>query len=506
MPSQVVARGLPVLGPLNACKAATLASMGAELDHVRALVWTRFSGVKTAALSKRQIRDRLMAERLPADVAVPQRLWRATVEDTVDKIRAWQQSVIASEVRPKIYARTEADRSERERLLRLAKAGRWRQDPWLSRQCRDAFAGKKPRPRLTGRIVADNCSYDVRRDARGRVWLAVMTPNRRARLRLNLGPLPSTMVPTSTIHISSNPRGGWQVTAAYPAKRVCSTRRRNPKLSRMEGIDAGVSEVFTDTTGRRYGAGQYQRVAACAERERARGQARNKLRAVRDRHLTRAEAAAEIGDIEGARRARGKATRIERHNLGNINRTAQRVHDRAVTKDAVYQAVHDLTDTTAHIVAEDLSRLRGRSKFGRAANRVYAAWQRSFLADALASVPSRRGSAVTLINPAYTSQQLHPCGHLGVRRGKNVHCQTVGCPQQGIVYDAEINAARVIRDRATDSKITRYTSIDEVKRILTSRAGTVEDCPTTTQVTTSNGGVNCERNNPPPTRVNAHKK
>jgi IS605 OrfB family transposase len=167
----------------------------------------------------------------------------------------------------------------------------------------------------------------------------------------------------------------------------------------------------------------------------AMGRPATNLRAVRDRHLARATAAAEAGNQAAARPARAKAARIERHNLGRKKLSAQRVRDRAVTKDAVYQAVHDLVDTTAHIVAEDLSGLRGRSKFGRTASRVYAAWQRSFLADALASVPSRRGSAVTLINPAYTSQQVHPCGHLGIRRGKNVYCQTAGCPQQGIVYD-----------------------------------------------------------------------
>ena len=100
----------------------------------------------------------------------------------------------------------------------------------------------------------------------------------------------------------------------------------------------------------------------------------------------------------------------------------------AATKDAAYQAIHDLVDTTSRIIAEDLSGMRGKSKFGRNVNRVYSAWQRSFLADALASVPGRRGSAVTLVNPAYTSQQVHSCGHLGVRKGKKVHCQTAGCP------------------------------------------------------------------------------
>jgi hypothetical protein len=116
MPGQVVARRLVVVGSVNPRKASTLATMGAELDRVRAGVWARFRGAKTAHLSKREIRDRLMAEHAPADFGVPQRLWRAAVEDTVDKIRGWQQAVIATEVRPKIYARSENDEAERRRL------------------------------------------------------------------------------------------------------------------------------------------------------------------------------------------------------------------------------------------------------------------------------------------------------------------------------------------------------------------------------------------------------
>jgi IS605 OrfB family transposase len=295
------------------------------------------------------------------------------------------------------------------------------------------------------------------------------------------------------------------VIAAYSAHRVSSVRPQQPNPTSVEGIDAGVSEVFTDTSGRNYGAGQYEQVAARAERDRTRGKARNNLRSVRDRHLVRAAAAVEAGNKAASCAARAKAARIERHNLGHKKLSRQRVHDRAVTKDAVYQAVHDLVDTTSHVVAEDLSGLRGKSKFGRTASRIYAAWQRSFLADALASVPSRRGSAVTLVNPAYTSQQVHPCGHLGVRRGKNVYCETAGCPQQGIVFDTEINAARVIRDRATDLLISRYTPTYEVKRILIERAGTVENCPTTTQATTTPGG-GCERNNSFPKRTTTQER
>ncbi len=130
----VVARRLVVVGEVNAGKAAVLAAMGAELDQVRAVVWSRFGGAKTAQLSKRHVRDRLMAEDAPRQFAVPQRLWRATVDDMEDKIRAWQRAVIVTEVRPKIWVRTAgAGDGEKRRLLTLAKAGRWREDGWLSR-------------------------------------------------------------------------------------------------------------------------------------------------------------------------------------------------------------------------------------------------------------------------------------------------------------------------------------------------------------------------------------
>lgn len=477
----IVARRLPVVGELNASKAGALAAMGVELDRLRRVVWSRFHGAKTAHLSKREIRDRLMREGSPTDYAVPQRLWRATVEDTVDKIRAWQRAVIVTEVRPKIYQRTAGDEDAQKRLLTLAKIGRWREDPWLSRQCREAFASLAPHSKGRGWIVADNCSYDLSRDDHGRVWLAVMTPACRKRLKLNLGELPPRMEPTSTVHIGPDGRGGWVVIAAYDAHIVSSVRPRNTVRVAMEGIDAGVTEVFTTTDGRRFGAGQSAVIAARAERDNARGKARNKIRRVRDKHLDHARIAESNGDKLAASAARAKATRIERHNLGKHKQSRQRTHDRAATKDVAYQSVHDLVDVTDRIVAEDLSGLRGKSKFGPAVNRRYSAWQRSFLADALASVPSRRGSAVTLVNPAYTSQQVHPCGHLGVRKGKKIYCQTAGCPQLGIVYDTEINAARNMVSRATDPEIKRFTSYQEVKRILLARVGTVENCPTTTQ-------------------------
>ena len=400
--------------------------------------------------------------------------------------------MLTTELHGLIHAHAASD-TQRKHLYTLAKTGRWRDDQWLSRNVRDAFTGKNPHPQTGQGVVADNLSYDTCRDEHGHLWLAVMGLQPRQRIRINLGALPEQLVPTSTITIRRD-NDRWHVTAAYHPHTVCSTRPQHRHPAPVDGIDAGVREVCTTTSGQVFGDKQYQQIATRAQRDTDRGRARNKLRAVAYNHQAKAEHARQRGDTTTARKHTATARRIACHNLGHTKMSAQRRRDRAATKDAAYQAIHDLVDTTSRIIAEDLSGMRGKSKFGRNVNRVYSAWQRSFLADALASVPGRRGSAVTLVNPAYTSQQVHSCGHLGVRKGKKVHCQTAGCPQQGIVYDTEINAARVIMSRATDPDITLYTPHNTVKKILMSRAGTVENCPTTTQAAESGG---CERNNEP---------
>ena len=59
-----------------------------------------------------------------------------------------------------------------------------------------------------------------------------------------------------------------------------------------------------------------------------------------------------------------------------------------MTKDAVYQAVHDLVDTCAHIVAEVLTGLRGIEQIRPRCQPGLCSLAALSWADALASVPS----------------------------------------------------------------------------------------------------------------------
>ncbi len=106
----------------------------------------------------------------------------------------------------------------------------------------------------------------------------------------------------------------------------------------------------------------------------------------------------------------------------------------------------------------------GRRNLGRNMNRRLAAWTKGLTAEALSSVPERRGSALVLVNAAYTSQADPVTGTLGVRKGDRLYCES------GDVYDADHAAAINILQRASDPDITLHTPHTRVKQILQERA------------------------------------
>src|ERR1700716_184145 len=77
-----------------------------------------------------------------------------------------------------------------------------------------------------------------------------------------------------------------------------------------------------------------------------------------------------------------------------------------------------------------------------------------------------RGSAVRLVNAAYTSQVIPGTGFLGRRVGDRLYC-----PHGGrVVWHAEDAAAINVLDRAADADIGLYTPHRRVKQIIQERA------------------------------------
>ena len=86
------------------------------------------------------------------------------------------------------------------------------------------------------------------------------------------------------------------------------------------------------------------------------------------------------------------------------------------------------------------------------------------MADTLTSISRRRGSALALVNPACTSQVDSRTGLLqGKRRRDRFHCL------DGVVPDADANAACNVPARPCDDEITLYMPHGEVKALLAER-------------------------------------
>jgi transposase len=97
-------------------------------------------------------------------------------------------------------------------------------------------------------------------------------------------------------------------------------------------------------------------------------------------------------------------------------------------------------------------------------NRRLAAWTKGVTAQALKDVSERRGSALRLVNAAYTSQVDPRTGLLALRRGDRLHLPA------GVVMQADQAAAINILQRASDPDITLFTSHKRVRQILQERA------------------------------------
>ncbi|MXZ24318.1 MAG: transposase [Caldilineaceae bacterium SB0665_bin_21] len=86
------------------------------------------------------------------------------------------------------------------------------------------------------------------------------------------------------------------------------------------------------------------------------------------------------------------------------------------------------------------------------------------MADTLTSISRRRGSAPALVNPAYTSQIDSRTGLLQGRCRWDRFCCC-----DGVVLDADVNAACNILARLYDEEIMLYTPYREVRALLAER-------------------------------------
>ncbi|OCB20033.1 MULTISPECIES: zinc ribbon domain-containing protein [Mycobacterium] len=427
---------------LNNGKYKQLVQQAKLLGRVRSLVWQQYGSVSGVGVRDREIRDTWMADGTAASFGVLANSWKETLRDAVGDIRARRESSKVK-VRSAVYKHC-LDPGERRRYYTLLKADQWAEDTYLSRLMRQHYTRGRNHTHNQIVVRADQYRTFTRTDG-GNVWLAVPGLVRRQMVRI---PLDTTVAPTGTLRIILRNN---RVEVHYQIDSGSMRSSLRPSGDRVIGVDKGYTEAFTDADGDHHGDGLGERLAAESDHRRIKNERRAKIRAI-------AEKAFAAGDL-------AKSARIVNNNLGLTKRTRRNERFEVTMRSLVFSAAHAVVNKAREVVAEDLTRpIPKQKKRGKTINRRLSAWIKGVEAEALANVSERRGSALTLVNAAYTSQVAPCCDVLAHRHGDRLHCTRCG-----VVWQADHAAAINIERRKSDPDIGLYTPHLRVKQILLER-------------------------------------
>ncbi len=417
---------------LNQVKYDALNEIAKRCGSVRTEVWRNYGSIGGLGARFRSVRDGWMAEKHITNL--PNAIWRVTLNDTLDDIKANREAAKEKVVRH-IFRNIDDKEKRKELFKKLKNDSVWVNDPYLRRLMRKYW--KHGINHTFNQIVLEPGSYKCF-SHNGKNYIEVISLKRGSLLAIPVGTNYSI---TGQIRLILR-EGKVEIhyTIDNTDERACG--------SKEIGIDKGYTEAFVDSEGDFYGKELGEVLSKESDSLKKKYQRRNKIKAV-------------LNKVEHPK----KAKRIIKHNLGRkkLNRRKQR-HQTKV-KNIVFTAVNRVVDKAKTIVCEDLTKTFKSKSYGKNANRRLSGWVKGLMASAIDTVASRRGSRVVQVNAAYTSQICSQCGCLGKRTGDKFHC-AFGCGAEG---GADQNAAVNIFARADDKELHRWLPFQKVKQILRKR-------------------------------------
>jgi putative transposase len=326
--------------------------------------------------------------------------------------------------------------------------------------------GEQPWVKLERAFTLDADMYDIKVSAGGTQVLAITSLVPRRRIRI---PLTGHTVIRGNIRIVLDEQKQ-RVEVHYTAD-IKPARRQVAAVSEVAGaaqspkqedsqetdevivaVDAGLSEVFTDEAGNRYGTGLGRLIYDESDRILAKNRRRNKLYQLAEKH-------SRAGRHQ-------KARNIRRFNLGQKKQTAQRRRNQIELERQINTALNQLfSQRQPTILVTEKLDLRGKAKSKKMSRQV-SLWPRGILQERTDFKALAAGCRREQVNPAYTSQM---CPHCGFVNGKNRQGDRFKCLNCGHEQDVDRVAARNLKARRTDPDITLWTPKERVKVILLDR-------------------------------------
>ncbi len=326
--------------------------------------------------------------------------------------------------------------------INLDAEGRAKVRKYLKRVFRRVL-GKKPRVKKARSFTVDQQMYRVFAvGSRQYIAVATLTPGERV------------IIPLAGVHAIE---GNLRVILLPDERAVEIHLTREPQTyppgEEEAGIDLGVTEVFTDDTGRKYRPEYGEALQEMSDHILDKSRKRGKLRALRRKFLEQDP---------------NKARRILKHNLGLIKQTKRNKKYRTRCENEINRAFNEFyKERRPKIIAyEDLAHLRGKAR-SKGLSRKVSGWQRSIIKERLEYKNYIYSVADPgPVNAAYSSQTCPMCGWVDA---KNRRGDVFKCQKCGFAADADNVAALNLKSRLHDKEITRYTPYKKVKEILLER-------------------------------------
>ncbi|NEN98738.1 MAG: transposase [Moorea sp. SIO3I7] len=432
---------VPVVGMTESVETELLSTMK-KLGIVRSESYNKLGSISYWGLDWKKAIPEIKSFRTPNSLGLPAKLMDWTINDVAKTITA-QQAACIDAVAKKVYKKFPGKENQNKRkklckqlrtlafldnslLHRLVRKEFHRGHSWSKNQIVDQQVGYKCK-----RISRHTYQLELAGLRRGKRNRIVVRSNRKIKGQIRL--IHNQLLQRFEIHFLVD-----HGTVGIPSER------------RSVGVDKGYTEAFYDSEGQAHGKGLGKVTTKKSDRICAKNRNRGKLWALH-RKLEKLDPA--------------KSARILENNLTRKTENRRYRKNQSELTAIIGAASKSLFNgESLKVFAEDLTQPIRNKRQSKAVSRKLNSWMKGVMRDSLRKWANWTGSVVTEVQPSYTSQIDSRNGTLlGKRTGDNF------TGFDGVVLQADHNAAKNILARGTDFEITRYMNKTEVQAVLLRR-------------------------------------
>ncbi|NEQ87087.1 MAG: transposase [Moorea sp. SIO2I5] len=432
---------VPVVGMTELVKVELLSTMK-KLGVVRSESYNKLGSISHWSLNWKKAYPEVRSFRTPESLGLPSKLMEWTVSDVAKAITA-QQAACTEAVVKKIYKRfpNKDNQKKRKEYATQLKTLAFLENSLLHRLVRKEF--QRGHSWVKSQIVYQQGGYTCRQLSRNTYQLELAGLNRGNRNKIVVRSNRKIKGQIRLIHNQTLQRFEVHFLVDHGTVEIPSERR-------SVGVDKGYTEAFYDSEGQAHGKGLGKVATKKSDRICAKNRNRGKLWALH-RKLEKIDPA--------------KSARILENNLTRKTENRRYRQNQTELAAIIGAASKSLFDGEAlKVFAEDLTQPIRNKRQSKTVSRRLNSWMKGKMRDSLQKWADWTGSIVTEVQPSYTSQIDSRNGTLlGKRTGDNF------TGFDGVVLQADHNAAKNILDRGTDKEITRYMSRAEVQAVLLRR-------------------------------------